>query len=79
MAWRRYFNNFVHLALASNEFVDEKQSELKNNISYISCVLFDQLIVTYHSLSKYDYLIYSKSFRNKYKNLWENIKNARLI
>ena len=79
MAWRRYFNNFVHLALASNEFVDEKQSELKNNISYILCVLFDQLIVTYHGLSKYDYLIYSKSFRNKYKNLWENINNARLI
>jgi len=78
IAWRRYFNNFVHLALASNEFVDEKQSELKNNISYILCVLFDQLIVTYHGLSKYDYLIYSKSFRNKYKNLWENIKNSRL-
>lgn len=78
IAWRRYFNNFVHLALASNQFVDEKQSELKNNLSYILCVLFDQLIVTYHSLSMYDYLIYSKSFRSKYKNLWENIKNARL-
>ena len=78
IAWRRYFNNFVHLALASNQFVDEKQYELKNNVSYILCVLFDQLIVTYHGLSKYDYLIYSKSFRNKYKNLWENIKKARL-
>lgn len=78
IAWRRYFNNFVHLALASNKYVDKSQIELKNNLSFILCVLFDQLIVTYHYLSKYDYLLYGKSFRNKYNNLWENIKNARM-
>ena len=78
IAWRRYFNNFVHLAIASNKYVDGSQIELKNNLSYILCVLFDQVIVTYHSISRYDYLVYGKSFRNKYKNLWENIKNARM-
>lgn len=77
ISWRRYFNNFVHLALASSRYLKTEVIELKNNVSYILCVLFDQIIVAYNKLTHYDFCVSGKSFRGEYKTLWNDIRESR--